>query len=70
MKKSLIFWTEAEWEASFYKGDGWTVRNCIPTRLYANKQHIKDLNKKDWRENGEKMFKDYRKIRITIEDIK
>lgn len=68
MKKSLTFYMYKGWNEQFYKSNGWTVQTCIPD-LYVNKEHIKNLDRKEYRRIGNKIFEEYQKVRVTIETI-
>ena len=68
MSKTLIFYSDIEWEEDFYKGNIWNFSSHFP-KLYVNKEHIKLLNKKffkDCKKKKEQPYKYFKKIKITI----
>lgn len=69
MRKSITVWTDKDWDEDFYRGDEWHFHSRVP-KMYSTKKHVKDLNGGLWRKQGKAMFNYFRKIRITIEDLK
>lgn len=75
MKKSLICYARKGWQdnetLSKYGLHDWDMKVSIPD-LFANKESIKwlDITPREWREGGgKKMYDEYVKVRVTIEEI-
>ena len=71
MKRSIIFYTDEEWNEDFYKGDNWISTGSFP-RLYNNKEDIRLMNPKKWykeKRSKEEFYKCFKRVKVTIEDV-
>ena len=74
MKKIMTFYIEpdndGDWTHLFGKGDVWNFKSYFPD-LYVSKEHIRVMNKKDYRKSKDKkeFFKGFIKVKMTIEEL-